>query len=506
MTGCGLSEAERRRRQLSDESARSDVHTWFCGAARARGYDHTIVARVWEVLEAFGAFGFCKAHAAAFAIPTYQSAWLKQHHPAAFYAGVLTHDPGMYPKRVIAGDARLAGIRLLPADVNASAGDWRAETPESLRVGLREVKGISDAEVARIIAGRPYASLRDFWRRAGVSRPVAERLVLVGALDSLYAGPGPQPTRRDLLARIGVLAGLARPVRTRSVPSHAALAISSGGSTERGPDQPALGPDQLTLGPDGGGRGDNGDGLARIVPVGELPELSAAERVEAELEILGIDISRHVISFYEETLRALGVVRAEHLHRCRSGTSVLVAGVKTSTQTPAVRSGQRVIFATLDDATGQMNLAFFESVQERCAARLFGSWLLVVRGRVRRPGRRKAPDQEGRAVSVNATECWDLAVLEEIRLSRGIRAVRAAMAAGDVPGPGIAAAARGAARPADRARPAGPGRPASGTVVYPTGFTLSPYAETGSSGGAMKDPPRKLWHASPGSSGGWNSG
>ena len=158
-----------------------------------------------------------------------------------------------------------------------------------------------------------------------------------------------------------------------------------------------------------------------------------------------------MISFYEEMLRALGVVRAEHLHRCRSGTSVLVAGVKTSTQTPAVRSGQRVIFATLDDATGQMNLAFFESVQERCATRLFGSWLLVVRGRVRRPGRRKAPAQEGRAVSVNATECWDLAVLEEIRLSRGIRAVRAAMAAGDVPGPGIAAAAgRGAAAGAAR--------------------------------------------------------
>ena len=103
-------------------------------------------------------------------------------------------------------------------------------------------------------------------------------------------------------------------------------------------------------------------------------------------------------------------------------------------------------------------------------------------------------------MSVNAAECWDLAVLEEIRLSRGIRAVRAAMAAGDVPGPGIAAAARGAAQPV------GPGRPASGTVVYPTGFTLSPYAETGSSGGAMKDPPRKLWHASPGSSGGWSSG
>ena len=210
-----------------------------------------------------------------------------------------------------------------------------------------------------------------------------------------------------------------------------------------------------------------------------------------------------MISFYQEMLRALGVVRAAHLHRCQSGTSVLVAGVKTSTQTPAVRSGQRVIFATLDDATGQMNLAFFESAQERCAARLFGSWLLVVRGRVRRPGRRKAPAQDGRAVSVNATECWDLAVLEEIRLSRGIRAVRAAMAAGDVPGPGIAAAAPAAPAASGAARAA---RPASGAVVYPTGFTLSAYAETGSPGGAMKDPPRRLWHASPGSSGGSTSG
>ena len=196
---------------------------------------------------------------------------------------------------------------------------------------------------------RPYASLRDFWQRARVSRPVAERLVLVGALDSLYAGPGPQPTRRDLLARVGVLAGPSRPVRGRSVPSHAVLPISSGGSTERGPGQPALGPGsgrgEGGGRSDGGGRsgrgdddgdgggGGDGEGLARIVPAGELPELSAAERVEAELEILGIDVSRHVISFYEEMLRALGVVRAAHLHRCRSGTSVLVAGVKTSTQT-----------------------------------------------------------------------------------------------------------------------------------------------------------------------------
>jgi error-prone DNA polymerase len=545
MTDCGLSEAERLRRKLSDASARPAISGWFREAARRRGYDDTTVRRVWEVLEAFGGFGFCKAHAAAFAIPTYQSAWLKRHYPAAFYAGVLAHDPGMYPKRVITGDARLSGVPVLPVDVNASAADWRVEPVarrsqdkpgrgqpvagrvsrwaerrrahrkgpvEGLRTGLREVKGISDAEAERIVTRRPYESLRDFWERARVSRPVTERLVLVGAFDSVYgrsARPTP-PTRRDLLARVGVLAGpsVRAGASVRGGPSVRAGASVRGGPSARAGASVRAGASRRThthhvhsMLPFGE-VGSDGDGLAGLVPAGELPELTAAERVEAELEILGIDISQHVVGFYSGILHALGVVRAGDLHRCRSGASVLVAGVKTSTQTPAVRSGQRIIFATLDDATGQMNLAFFESVQPRCAARVFGSWLLLVRGRVRRPGRsRPRPGQPGhqdRAVSVNASECWDLAVLEEIRVARGIGAVRAAMAAGDVPGPGLTAAeSPGKARPGGKAQASGD---AAGKIVYPTGFTLSPYAETGSAGGSMKDPPRKLWHASPGSS------
>lgn len=67
-----------------------------------------MIARTWEIVEAFGSYGFCKAHAVAFAVPTYQSAWLKAHHPAAFYAGLLTHDPGMYPKRLLLADAHAA--------------------------------------------------------------------------------------------------------------------------------------------------------------------------------------------------------------------------------------------------------------------------------------------------------------------------------------------------------------------------------------------------------------
>ncbi|MFB4307049.1 DNA polymerase III subunit alpha [Actinomadura sp. GTD37] len=443
MTGCGLSKAEAARRSLGHERGQAVVGAWFRERALARGYAGPVVDRVWRALTAFGAFGFCKAHAASFALPTYQSAWLKRHHTAAFYAGVLTHDPGMYPKRVILDDARHFGVPILPLDVNHSAAGWHAEPVSEggrtgIRVALSEVKGISDAEVGTIVDERPYASLADFWRRAHVSRPTAERLVLAGAFDAVHdAVP-----RRDLLCRVGALDRV----------------------TARAP----LVEGQLSFADDFGLEA----GAADDIPAGELPPMTPAEIVEAELDILGMDVSRHVLTFYDGLLAGLGVVRAADLPGRPAGSEVLVAGVKVATQTPAVRSGQRVIFATLDDATGPVDLAFFESVQDRCAATVFGSWLLVARGRIRRAG--------DRAVSITADACWDLNVLHEEWRRGGPDAVRAAMA-GRAPH----------------------GRPVGRRIVQPTGFAMSPYSDVGHAGPAVKRPPGSaLWHASPGSSGG----
>jgi error-prone DNA polymerase len=202
LTGCSLAEADEARRALGDPDGQGEVQAWFIPTALRRGYDLDTVERAWAVLKAFASFGFCKAHAAAFALPTYQSAWLKAHHTAAFLAGVLTHDPGMYPKRLILDDARQFGIAVLPLDVNVSEADYRIERmatfdepppailgaqPEpgwkhdgrryGIRLALSDVKGINDNEIARIVVGRPYGSLSDFWHRANVSRPVVERLV-----------------------------------------------------------------------------------------------------------------------------------------------------------------------------------------------------------------------------------------------------------------------------------------------------------------------------------------
>jgi error-prone DNA polymerase len=484
MTGCGLPEADLVRRALSVPGGPERTGVWFRARAAARGFDPAVTERVWEVVAAFGGFGFCKAHAAAFAIPVYQSAWLKRHHPAAFYAGVLTHDPGMYPKRVIIGDARLAGIEVLPLDINASAPDWTVEirensqssysrtphpSPPAIRTCFREVKGISDAEVAAIAAGQPYRSLRDFWERARVSRPVTENLVLAGAFDELYPpGKISRMTRRDLLALTGVLDRSG----TRSDAPPLPMAGGAGGAGDFG----AIG-----LGDD-------------LVPAGQLRELDPAERVAAELEILGFEVSGHVLDFYTALLSGLGVVRSADLDGCRAGEEILVAGVKVATQTPAVRSGQRIIFATLDDAAGLVDLTFFESVQEQCAARVFGSWLLVARGRVRRAGAGAAAPA---AVTLNATGCWDIPALEEIRQHKGMAAVRAELA-------------RIPEASGKTGRAGGQGE-REGTHSFPTGFRLSPYAEAGGPGDpvttALKQVvlpgragARALWHASPGSS------
>jgi error-prone DNA polymerase len=286
----------------------------------------------------------------------------------------------------------------------------------------------------------------------------------------------PRPSRRDLLARVGVLARQS-PVSRKGAPPTLDLFAETGAGTVDA---------------------EVADGLADLVPAGQLRDLDLTERVEAELEILGFELSQHVLDFYADLLAGLGVVRSADLPGRENGETILVAGAKVATQTPAVRSGQRIIFASLDDAAGLVDLTFFESVQDRCAARLFASWLLLVRGRVRRAGAGPM------AVTVNATECWDIPALEEIRLASGIAGVRAALAAGDDLGrlparaasPGPASPGPAGGGDADAPAESGDGtRP----VVFANGFTLSPYAETGGPGGSIKHPPRTLWHASPGS-------
>ena len=503
MAGCSLAEGDEARRGLGDRAGQHEVRAWFVPRALARGYDPDLVDVVWRVLESFASFGFCKAHAAAFALPTYQSAWLKRYYPAHFLSGILTHDPGMYPKRLLLEEARRVGVEVLGLCVNASDTQYRAEaTPGGwgIRLSLADVSGISAAELDRIVAGRPYRSLSDLWERARPSEPVAERLILAGALDTIYGIAGParlgQVTRRDLLL---ALADLGRADRVDARAGVRAKGLRPVGGSSRQAVQLAFDFDGCEVEP------------TADVTVTGLAEFTPEQRLEAELSVLGLDASEHLMTRYLPFMSALGITRSRDLLGRRNQREVFVAGVKVATQTPPVRSGRRVIFLTLDDASGPSDSTFFEDVQGPYAATVFGSWLLVVRGIVRRTG--------PRGISLRATGAWDLVALHGLwqnALDEG-RSEQQALA---LVHEELARVPEGYSLvghyvPGDDRAPGGPDAPPADAqdhtrgggmgqrrvLVHASGFTQSPYADVRPAGESAASAPRKLWHSSPGSSG-----
>ncbi len=371
MTGCGLAKADELRRSLEKPRIKPEIERFFRTTAAERGYSQPVIERVWSVIEGFSSFGFCKAHGAAFALPTYQSAWLKTHYPTHFMAGLFTHDPGMYPRRLLLSEARRLGVKILPIDVNKSGREYLVEKvpkktdnpaePEiAVRLAINELESISQAEIERIIDGQPFSDTADFYLRAKPSRRTLENLALIGALDSLAAGP--ETTRGDILARVRQL----NAIKNRKAYNN----------------QPTL--DFSVL---------------ETLPSGNA-EISRQDQISNELKIMKMDVTEHVLELYRPMLDSMGVVKSSELARLRSKTDVLVAGVRVATQTPPMRSGKRVVFVTLDDGEGCSDSTFFDEAQARCSHILFNTKLLLIAGKTRRTG--------VNGVSLMAENAWDL--------------------------------------------------------------------------------------------------
>ncbi|MBF4634670.1 DNA polymerase III subunit alpha [Agreia pratensis] len=365
--GISLAEADELRRAMEKQA--EGIEEYFRQKTRAnvdqrgrRRFTDADGNRIWKVLAGFASYGFCKAHGAAFALPTYQSAWLKTHYPVEFLAGIFEHDPGMYERRLLMAEARRMGVSILPLDVNASTDEYLVErTPDGtkgIRYSLTDVHGITQPEKDRILAGQPYDSIVDFYTRATPSRRLLVSLATVGALDSLSGGA----SRGDAIA-------YARQLTARRKPK--------AGEHEN----------QLEL------------YAVDDVPAGHA-EPTAQERIGAELDILSTELNEHLIESYRPLLDSLGVTPAANLVSLPNRTEVIVAGVRVATQTPPMRSGKRVVFISLDDGTGCSDATFFDEAQKRSAQLLFGTRLLLIRGRTRRTG--------ARGVSLQAEEAFDL--------------------------------------------------------------------------------------------------
>lgn len=318
----------------------------FVSGAMLTGLTEEAANELFAKCSAFAEFGFARAHAAAFAKITYDTAWLRQYWPAHYYAGVLNNQPmGFYSPAVIVGDAKRHGIRVLPVDVNASA--WEHDTrpqPDGshvLRLGLRQVKGIDESSrelLQRERAAGAYAGVRDFVARTGLGEQVVERLIAIGAFDWTDA------PRRELLWQLRTTMEDANPAR------------------------PALG---LT------------DDAQRALGA-SLPPMSFAEKVAADYRELGLSPTAHAVELFRERLTARGVRRIAEAARLRDRSMIRLAGLAVSIQHPM--TAKNFVFIALEDETGMINVTVRPDIYQANRAVLHRHPLLVIDGRLQVEG------------------------------------------------------------------------------------------------------------------------
>ncbi|HBT46467.1 MAG TPA: error-prone DNA polymerase [Peptococcaceae bacterium] len=318
-------EADRLRRIMTHRrslQAMREIGEEFVGRAVARGIDERTARHIFSCLEGYASYGFCEAHAAAFATTAYRTAYLSAHYPAYFFAALLNCQPmGYYSPATLANEARTRGIRFLPPDVNLSEDRFVVEGGKGIRIPLSRVKGMHRETLARILEARrtaPFASLPDFYHRTRTERDTLENLILCGAFDTLH------PNRKALLAWLPEVARISSP--------------------------------QITL---------------NLGPPPDTADFSPEEKHLLEYEVLGLEIDDHFMGFWREKLSGEGYITAVGALKVPHGRRVKVAGWPVRPHRPPTRSGKTVVFFSLEDETGLLDVTVFEDIYQKYGHLLF---------------------------------------------------------------------------------------------------------------------------------------
>ena len=309
---------------------------------RQRHYTEEYAERLFKQIMGFGEYGFPESHAASFALLVYASAWLKCFEPAAFTCALLNSQPmGFYSPSALIQDARRHDVEVLPVDATISAwectlahaAETEAQKQPALRLGLRQVKGLSRAGVERLVAARgdrPFADTLDLARRAGLGDRDLKALAGADALAPLTGH------RRNALWQVKGIERL--PPLLENAPIH-----------ERAPEL--------------------------VVP-------SEGENLLADYVSLGLTLGRHPLALLREQLRRQRMVTAVELRQLPHGRLTRVTGLVTGRQRPGTASG--VTFLTLEDETGMINVIVWRDLAEKQRRELIGASLLTVYGTLER--------------------------------------------------------------------------------------------------------------------------
>lgn len=346
-----------------------------------RGYERSFAERCFNQIKGFGEYGFPESHAASFAHLVYVSSWLKRHHPAAFCAALLNSQPmGFYAPAQIVRDAIEHGVEARPVDVGLSDWDTTLESGQAggsdgrpaVRLGLRQVDGLAEEQVRRIVAARSgrqssgeagrvregvlsgdargcdrsqrrrdpetrsFADVHDLWRRSGVRLATLERLAAADTMGSLG---------HDRREALWVVKGL---VNAQPLPL---FAWSE--AREMGMEQPV-----------------------------SLPSMPLSEHVVSDYQTLRLSLKAHPMALLRQGLASRRVLACSDLRALRDGARVAVAGVVLVRQRPGSAKG--VVFMTIEDETGIANVVVWPKTLERYRREIMSARLMLIRGRIQR--------------------------------------------------------------------------------------------------------------------------
>jgi error-prone DNA polymerase len=342
--GFSPGDADRLRRAMAAWKRKGGLEPFqkqLIDGMRAKGYEEGFAHQIFNQILGFGEYGFPESHSASFALLVYTSAWLKHYEPAAFCAALINSQPmGFYAPAQLVRDARAHGVEVRPVDLQTS--DWdctlerRADGRAALRLGLRMVKHLSREGAKRLLevrAARAFNSIADLAERA--------------ALD-----------RRDLeaLAAADALAGIA---------GHRHRAVWQVTGVERPlPLLPAV-----TVAQEG-------------IPLLRAPR--EGQDIVADYGSTGLTLRRHPLALLRDKLAKRGILPTQQLWEQPNGRWVKTAGLVITRQRPG--SARGVIFVTMEDETGYVNLIVWDSVAVKQRAALLESRLLEVHGQLQREG------------------------------------------------------------------------------------------------------------------------
>ncbi len=356
-------EADQLRRAMATFRKSGLIHNFGMRLVEgmvANGYERDFAERCFRQIEGFGEYGFPESHAASFALLVYASAWLKCHYPDVFLCALLNAQPlGFYAPAQLVRDAREHGVIVRPADINASHWDTRLEPLDApyamdatkqairtreggnrfaVRLGLRDVKGVPQAAADHLVAVREalpggFDSIRALWAATGLDTEVLEALAHGDGFGSLGH------SRREALWAVRALAPEPLPLFRQAA------------DLDREPEV-------------------------------ALPSMPLGEEVVHDYRSLHLSLKSHPVWFLRRDLTAYGAVPASAVQGRAAQTKVTVAGLVLVRQRPGSAKG--VIFVTLEDETGVVNVVVWPKVFETFRRLVLASRIMLVRGRVER--------------------------------------------------------------------------------------------------------------------------